>query len=151
MSDFWIFAIIALAMIIIALVFIIAPPILERLRDKQNGGGNYYNKTRPDWRFACAAAVFVVALAPGLYWFSGTPQSFAPQTLSDADAVVAILLSAAERAQANGDDANATKLRRQAQEILNSSGEQQRAIIRRLLAKAKAAADENKPDSRNTP
>lgn len=151
-GAFVLFIAAALAMMIVALAFVIAPPLITTIRKRQklakegeekgeergdkNGGGDG-GKDRADWRFSLAAAVFVIAVAPGLYWLSGAPESIAPQ--SDADIVIGILLSAAARAQADGDDKSADLLRQQAQLIRQSSGEQQHNIIRRILQSAEDA------------
>lgn len=146
LSAFALFAIAALAMTAVALVFIFMPQLITKMRRRKIGGKDGESdksKTAADGRFSLAAAVFVVAVAPGLYWFSGAPETLGPK--SDADRVVGMLLSAAERAQKNGDDKNAALLRWQAQLILQSSGEQQHAItkiiVRRILRAAKSGGD----------
>ena len=92
---------------------------------------------RADWQGALAAAIFILTIAPAFYLLAGSPQLITQQEQQQhphAAEIAEILITASERARARGDDERAAELRNRAREILTTSGERQRQIIRAILA-----------------
>ena len=92
---------------------------------------------RADWQGALAAAIFILTIAPAFYLLAGSPQLITQQEQQQhphAAEIAEILITASERARARGDNERAAELRNQAREILTTSGERQRQIIRAILA-----------------
>ena len=92
---------------------------------------------RADWQGALAAAIFILTIAPAFYLLAGSPQLITQQEQQQhphAAEIAEILITASERARAGGDNERAAELRNQAREILTTSGERQRQIIRAILA-----------------
>ena len=109
---------------------------------------------RADWQGALAAAIFILTIAPAFYLLAGSPQLITQQEQQQhphAAEIAEILITASERARARGDNERAAELRNQAREILTTSGERQRQIIRAILAQVQAREMQTPPPSPSSP